>query len=861
MLRFLRNFEPFSFWLGFLVASLFWWMMRRFAPVFREFRKNIAEQASSARESAKAGVEFHYRNDLIHITQTMHLAAPLFSLNEILIPPRLMATPPLPPTDSETDAQGKLFADITMQAIPYLPDWPELSAAFNAPTYSLSEAAAKGTNLILIGHAGSGKTVALAHLAGQMARNDLALGEELSTRLPVLVHFGDLPTAELEADQPVNAIHTALNPKMSSRTNAKLTNLLENSFTQGRVLLMVDGMDELEQDEFLRAARFVEMVLNLFPGTQVIATASPFYYDGLAQLGLIPVALAAWNNQQRSDFVKLWGERWSQHILPTVWKVSANGKEDTPPLEIEAAILNNWIMVENLAGSPLEMTLKVWAAYAGDARGPANVNAFEAYFRRMTVNIRDAGTALERVALQMSLKTIPFPTQRSAIRWSRGITLEDVEDITIPTSETEEEIIEDSDIKSDSVSRQAIPNLINSGILVNRADTRVGFVHPSIGGYFAGRALAAAGGSSWVQNQPHWIGKQQALKYLAHFGTPLGSTSSFANLEEDVIRQQLLFAARWLPESLSHPKATWRIGLMRELFNLIGGRFISVGLRARALTALLLSNDPGIPQMCKRLLQHEDPDVRQIATIGLGYLKDSKSVNELGELLYEPDRDVQRAASLALVAIGTQPTLEAVATALLHGDENLQRAASEALANHPEEGHPVLKEASTFDDLLARRAAVYGLARVQESWARDIIEGMRTQDKEWIVRNAAEEVAIQLDKGKSYIPNPMPPLHENTWLLLFAAKSGEGVSPGQGAEEMLLNALMRGDESERLVAMYQLRFASRDAGESAISTLYGVYLQEHDELQEAAYLALWHLVASGHELPSPIKFGIGTQNW
>ena len=855
MPSFLRNFEPFSFWLGFLVATLFWWILSRFAPVLREFWKNFVDQAQAIRENAKAGVEYHYRNDVIRVTQTMHLAAPLFSLNEIIIPPQLMSTPPNPA--SSTDSEGKFWVDITLDTIPYMPDWPELSAAFNVPTYSLSEALEKGANLVLTGYAGSGKTVALAHLAGQIARSDPALGN-LSERLPILVHFGNLPKAEMDANYPVNTLLAALSPQVSARTNAKLASLLEKSFAQNRVLLMIDGMDEVHQEEFIRAVGFIETVLNLYPGTQVVATASPFYFDGLPQLGLVPVAMAAWDNTQREAFVKNWGAKWTQHIQRTLWNISPNGTGETL-LQMEPEILNNWLQMDNLANTPLEMTLKTWAAYAGDTRGPSNVNAIEAYIRRMTVDIHEADTALERVALQISLKELPFPTLRSAIRWARGTTGEEAEESIIPEASSEE--VEESGIKPGSVSRQAIPELLTRGILVHRADSKLGFVHPTIGGYCAGKALASAGGSSWVQNQPAWMGKQQALQYLAHFGTPLGVTNSLGNAQEDLIRQRLLFAARWLPESLSHPKAAWRIGLMRELFNLIGSRSISIGLRARAMAALLLSKDPGISQMCKRLLQHEEPDVRQVAILGLGALKDQKSITELGEMLYEADPGVHQAASLALVAIGTQAALEAVATAMLHGDENHQRACAEALANDTTEGHPVLKEASTFDDLLARRAAVYGLARIQESWAREIIEGMRTQDKEWIVRNAAEEIAKQLDQESPYIPGPTPPLHESGWLLQFAAKSGEGVAPGMGAEETLQRALVGGTDSERIAAMYQLKFASPNAGESAISILYGIFLQAHDDMQEAAYLALWHMALAGVALPSPIKFGIGTQNW
>lgn len=852
-----RNIQAFSFWIGFLLGSFFWWLLGRFSPFLREMGKNVLEQTKSLRENAKAGVEYHFRNDMIARAQKMHLAAPLFALNEILIPPRLMGTPPCPTVEGETEV--KRLEDITFEAIPYTPEWPELSAAFNAPTYTLAEAAKKGTSLLVTGHAGSGKTVALAHLTEQVAKRAEAVGE-LGQRVPVFIHIADIPEVELVGNQPVNAIFAALTPYLSSRTAPKLKQHLENALPQGRVLLLVDGMDELQQDSFLQAAGFLEEVLNLYPETQIIATASPFFSDGLAHLGLIPVAMAGWTPAQRDAFITNWGQKWTQHVQPALWAASSNGKGEGVALQIETSILNNWIVVENLAATPLELTLKVWAAYAGDARGPFNVHALEAYSRRMMLNINNASLALERIALQIALGKTPYPTERSAARWARGLNMDDAEESIVPTNPSGEEASEESGVLEGSVSRQSLPNLISAGVFIKRADERIGFVHPAIGGYFAGRALAASGGSTWVQSQPDWTGKHQALQYLAHFGTPLGSTSSLSNPNEDILHQRLMFAARWLRESLSHPKATWRIGVMRELFNVLGSPGIAIGLRARTLTALLLSRDPGIAQMCKRFLQHPEPDVRQMGALGLGYLQDTKAMNELGELLYDPDLNVQRAASLALVAIGNQSALESVATALLHGDENQQRSAAEALANHIEEGHPLLKEASSFDDLLARRAAIYGLARIDEPWAREVIDNIRAQDKEWIVRNAAEETAKQLMQGSPYIPGPLTPLHENGWLLLFAAKSGEGIGPGRDAETMLQRALLGGTDDERLAAMHQLKYVSVQAGESAIPVLYSTFLQEHDDFQEAAYTALWSLSVAGHNLPSPLKFGIGTHN-
>lgn len=67
--------------------------------------------------------------------QSLHLAHHLFPLDDILIPSRLMAPPPY------GDSQIKPFIDeIIHKTIPYLPDWPELTAQYCAPTLTLAQA-------------------------------------------------------------------------------------------------------------------------------------------------------------------------------------------------------------------------------------------------------------------------------------------------------------------------------------------------------------------------------------------------------------------------------------------------------------------------------------------------------------------------------------------------------------------------------------------------------------------------------------------------------------------------------------------------------------------------------------------------
>jgi len=234
-------------------------------------------------------------------------------------------------------------------------------------------------------------------------------------------------------------------------------------------------------------------------------------------------------------------------------------------------------------------------------------------------------------------------------------------------------------------------------------------------------------------------------------------------------------------------------------------------------------------------------------------LRDTKSITELSKLIGDHSPGVSRAALLALVAIGDQTGMETVAYTLLHGDETLRRAAAQALSNNPEEGYPTLQEGSTLEDPGVRRAVTYGLGRLRQPWANEILEKMVAEDSQWMVQDAANQMLHTIQNPHPRLPRPMPALTQTAWLIAFAAERGMGIAPGKPAVDMLLKAIREGDEDQKLATLYYL---GQSGVESAILPVYQVYFASQGELREAAFNALWNLAACGIELPPPAKFGL-----
>ena len=187
-----------SFWIGAAFATAFWWVLAALRPLFQQAIQSLKARRKERKEKARtaSAIEERYRQMILQQAQGYHLAAPLFSLDEILIPPRLL----LPPTHATPGASAPA-EDIVSLALPYTPDWPELAAIYNAPTLSIPQALVGGINLVVMGRPGYGKTVALAYLASLAARRDPTSGLPSET-VPILVHVADVGLPLKNPDAP-----------------------------------------------------------------------------------------------------------------------------------------------------------------------------------------------------------------------------------------------------------------------------------------------------------------------------------------------------------------------------------------------------------------------------------------------------------------------------------------------------------------------------------------------------------------------------------------------------------------------------------------------------------------------------------
>lgn len=794
------QFNTNEFLAGLIAGAILAWVLVRMRPIFDWILGLLQSQTRRLGERLAASSINRYQVELITRAQTMHVANPIFALDEVAIPPRLLA-PPIP-TDPQKDEPPP---EDTLSVVPNLPDWTFLSGLYSSPTISIAEALSDGANLMITGTLGSGKTTALAYFAIRCANRDPEAGIAVE-HTPVLVNALDLQLSRRAEKDPLKPLISAVQQTVSSGLASRIPGYLRPQFRQGRALLLLDGLDLMSPEEVSPVAEWITNLLQEFPGNRIIAAGPVSGYDGMVKAGLSPIPIAPWSDHDQRSFLTRWAQSWQQYVVPNLPKKRMG--------DLDPALVTGWLIGLIRGLTPLELTLRTWAAYSGDTRGARVVDSMEAY----------VGRFLSTNELQ--------PAEAAALSW----------------------LNERQGAVSERVFRRGTPvdNLVEAGILTQRAGKRATFTQPAVGAYLAARAMVEAGVSE-SSTQTGWAPAEDAMGYLAALRDITEIASRYLDSDGDPLEADLLSCARWLREV--PVKMPWKDQALRALATIASSQARPYGLRLRTVHALAETKEPSVGILFRRLLTSDVPSSRVLGALGLGGLEDEDSIDTLLDTVYQ-DRNlhVRQAACLALSAIGTEPALEGLGKVLLEGDEAVRLAAAEALAAHPDEGYSMLKDASEHENLLTRRAAVFGLARVPEKWALDILEHMQVEDDQWVVRGAAAEAAERRRDPPWKVLPVVQEVSELPWLIEFAANEGLGVAPGSAAMEMVRRALNKGTEDEKIAALEAIALAGdEELGLELYQALHG----PEPFLRDAAYEALWRLRATGVELLSPEQYGLG----
>ena len=827
MKTFLPSLDQVSFFLGIATGLLLSWVIGRIKPIIIYFRQRAKEGFSSAQARLTISGEDRFRNDMLRLAQKQHLAASFCSLDDILVEPKIIA----PPLVSDPDREHT-FRNTAHQLLPYIPDFPELLSTYYYPTLRLAEAMQGGANLILMGDPGSGKTVALSDLTSQVARHFESTGT-LKDLLPVLVHAADLNLPLKEPGALVSCLVDALLRHVSPLTLPHLSGLLREGIQTGKLLLLIDGLDELPPQWTDLVRNFIEELIQLSPNLRIIISASLEYYGGLAGLGLIPVAMNAWNKDDRAKFMRRWLNAWERLPLDKT-------SQEHPVIDTRLAA--GWLKNASEELSPIEFTLRLWSALSGDSFGMSTKAVIEAHIRRLIRRLPSIQSALS----QLAYNALFIQDGLMAVDQIERALAEISINIQIPDEELAEE--QPTNATAAAGQQEGVPpahklmnKLVESGLWVEHTNNRLRFRHLHFAAALAGLRPQADLGADLLQQQPPWVGSLLTVCF-ASFNRDISPFISKIAAEVDpVLKQNSVDIVKIMRRS--SPNQAWRIDALRNIFNELQNQDNPLSLKAKLITGLALSGDNGIPALFRRFFSHTSIELRLLSALGSGLIGDKKAINELVNLAMDPDTKVRQAACLALGALDDEAAIEQIALILIRGDDQIKRTAAEALAHHPGEGHETLKEGASYKDLRVRRAVIYGLAELNQPWVLDTLQEMQVKDEQWIVQSTAEQVRNQLIQPHTSIPKPYPALEQTTWIIEYAAQAGHGVQDEESALVVLANILNDGDRDQCIAALDRLRFVAK-VNDQVINGAATKLNNANSTIKEMAYSVLWHLERS-----------------
>ncbi|MBN1201591.1 MAG: HEAT repeat domain-containing protein [Anaerolineae bacterium] len=870
------RFDPLSFLLGFLsaagVSALAWRHRTRLNAV----RQSAESQVEGTRRFVGRTADARYYHDLLLYIQRHHVAGDLIDLTDILLEPRLIPPPaPVMVPGSEDVSERNVF-----DVVPQFHDMPQSYAPYNIPTLALDDLGAGDRHVAILGISGMGKTTALVTLAlmamgeikfesleelteqaieeeeqslskeerkeraeerermkmraleklhttqelqqEQLAEFQAKEEEELPvldvTRLvPVFVHLSDLEFdaavfGKGAALDPAEPLIRAVQRQVGSVTGQVVGSVIYPALEAGRALILLDGYDE-----FSPAARevyfyWLQQLLAAYGHNLVVIAGPAQGYEPLVTLGFAPTFLRPWREDDFAWLAKRWREQWLAR---------SKGRRRAPAPDEQTM---RRITVDNRGRTALDVTLKIWTSLADDTRQTGRAGWYDAWITRR-LSKPDARSALPALAVQVLQAGRPV----------KRALLEQVS--AQPPAGSE-------DGKDGARPGNLIDVLARDGLLVEHPGGTFDFAHPQLMHFLASEVLVQQGTEQATEMalDPLWT---SALGFAAARLNMVPVIYRKLSSTPDLLYNNLFGLVRWLPDA--PPDAPWRGDIFKRLAAALMAPEQYPEVRARAMAALIAARDKNVLFIFRQALRSTDADVRRLGCVGLGALGSTEAIKDLAPMLTDDDRGVQLGAGLALGAIGTEAALEAMVHALLEGTEDLRQAVAEAFAAIPGEGHAILRDGIKAQDIMIRRATVYGLARVNASWALIELYRAMLEDEQWYVRAAAEEAFLDAQSPIGDGPHAHPEADSLLWLIQWAADHGEGVPAGVNARAVLIRVLQEGEPVYQTLAA---RTLGRLAHVPALKPLYLALRNRHPDVRGAAYAALMEIqMCLGQPLP------------
>lgn len=750
--------NPFFLVLGILLGIVLLIILFNLFQFFTKGRFQARIRLSSEQQDNLK--ELVLRKFLLRKVQSLHLGADLFPLSSIYIEQKLLSHPYFADYNENLEEEPLFFR----QAIS-ISDAPDLAAGYPLPTLSLEEAISKNKNIAVSGQIGTGKTTCLAHLVSNILEEKCGL-PQINEFFPIYIHIRQILNQSRFETMKEKIAH-ALYDEIGELEPPDITRIFEKYNGRSRLILVIDGLDELTPELFQSSIDLISNYHNNFPQTRIIATTGPFYSDGIQQAGFTVLPIKLPEQADGQALINQWLQAW----------LSA-GKSTTSTSDqlLSLWLQKRWLWQLNQGLSYGELTLILYSVLQREVIPPNN--PIISYLNITTNNTIDKTTIL-------SCANLMFDNSDYGCNMNRII-----EELNKSTVENNQE--------NTHTSKEIIDLLISRKIFTRISD-QIYFCNPLV---FCTLLASQEALQTDIEiqrlkrNPVHnlvvflngGIKSEHLLLWLQNYRPSDKSTFSFLLSH--------LFNARNPVPNLSP--------VLQNLAVLITSPQTPLSEKIKYSSVIYYAKPAVFSQLLSKLEQQKTADFKKLCAFFYGFLPSEDHFDYLINCVTGPDPSVRLFGINAMINLANEDIKSSLKSILQSSQDDKGRMVAEMLSQNAHFGHPLLKELIHDEHSICRRNVIFGLRLIHESWSDQLLENIIKNDKIWIVRDAAAHALQNKLDPMNYAPHPMVSPSENQRLLKIASARGHGIPAKEFPFEFLSLLCAEGSYEERLLAVQYL---------------------------------------------------------